>query len=341
MNLKDLNIIIDAIAVVLIPINQILFQCLIIIIYYYLFTTMSLRVNNITPNIQQHKAFIYLVAFVCVMLDWFIWNNCMQTSLFASILIIYIAYNINTSTNISTFIGIINDSRTLVQQNNNDNKKIQEQHILEDLYRQKQEDDINLITFIPKNINLETLETLETLVKNNNPDPYEKTLINNNIGTYELKDAYKSNELPNNTLSINYTDIQLNNLYNAPQYKNIENDISDNSLGNAIHQSSIDSIDSIAIDSSKNHSSIIKQKQFLDDKWLFTEDRTYNDNCKSCLGKNIKGNSKGNDKGNNTSCNIVKFGRELQECTNQENTISEKQLNTISNSNRIEPIYKF
>ena len=43
---------------------------------------------NSLLNISTHKSFIYLIFIICVILDWFIWNNSIQTSLFISILIL-------------------------------------------------------------------------------------------------------------------------------------------------------------------------------------------------------------------------------------------------------------
>ena len=77
------------------------------------------------------------------------------------------------------------------------------------------------------------------------------------------------------------------------------------------------------------------------------KENTYNDNCKNCKGnKNTDNTSNSSNLTPNTNtnknaiCSVVKFGQELEECTNQNNSITNKQLDKIS-TNKIEPIYKF
>ena len=89
MNQKEFNLLLSELSNSIKPINQLLFECLVLIIFYYLFNTISF-INNDISNSKSHISFIYLIAFICIVLDWFIWNNHIQTSLFTSILLVYI-----------------------------------------------------------------------------------------------------------------------------------------------------------------------------------------------------------------------------------------------------------
>ena len=86
MKQKEFNILINEISNKIKPINQLLYESLILIVFYYIFDTIK--------NTQLHKSFILLIASLCIILDLCIWNNIIQTTLFISILIIYISYNI-------------------------------------------------------------------------------------------------------------------------------------------------------------------------------------------------------------------------------------------------------
>jgi hypothetical protein len=66
------------------------------------------------------------------------------------------------------------------------------------------------------------------------------------------------------------------------------------------------------------------KNNFLEKEWL--NSRTYNDNCNS-------------SKPISTTNKYIKYGRELSNCTNQEGTINNEQLENIS-TNIIKP-YKF
>ena len=84
------------------------------------------------------------------------------------------------------------------------------------------------------------------------------------------------------------------------------------------------------------------KKQFLVDNWLTLKENTYNDNCINCKGNkdNDTKHTKHTNSNKNAICSVVKFGQELEECTNQNNSITNKQLDKIS-TNKIVPIYKF
>ena len=64
MNQKDFNALLNNITTLIIPLNQLLYECLIIIILYYLFNALEFR------NVGLHKPFIYLIAIIFIGLDW-------------------------------------------------------------------------------------------------------------------------------------------------------------------------------------------------------------------------------------------------------------------------------
>ena len=206
MNQKDFNILINIVSDTIKPINQLLYQCLILIVFYYFFTAINFT------NISLHKSFTWLFIIICIIIDWFIWNNIIQTLLFASILIIYITYNINIARTVSTFIDTMNKTKDITDIN-----KMNEiyNNIYTDLQRQTLDDSIQEndnaikeITYIPKYIDL----------KNNiTPSAFDKKLD----GINELKSAYTSS-IPNlHITDSQYAEIMLKDLYDTPQYKNI------------------------------------------------------------------------------------------------------------------------
>ena len=350
MNQKDFNLLLSNISNSIHPINQLLFECLVLFIFYYLFNTITLK-NEIDKNSSNIK-FIYLICLICILLDWFIWNNCIQTSLFISILIVYIIYNLNNSRNISTFINIVNDSRNINNINNQIENENNNNRLEAEYEKTKEQDKLNMITFIPKEIDYKN--------PNNNPNykpnPYEKKLT----GIYELNSAYSSGIPSLHLTDSEFAVQQLNNLYDTPQYKNIKKKLSDKSLDNYNEKDDKEpSVSSFFIinkneneDEYENEESYYQdtnlelfrkpRREFLDSKWLDLKENTYNDNCKNC-----KSNSKSNTTNTNTNtntnknaiCSVVKFGQELEECTNRKNIVNHNQLNKISN-NKIEPIYK-
>jgi len=331
MNQKEFNLILSEISNRLKPINQLLYECLVLIILYYLFNTISFIKKDAKEN-NNHISFIYLICFICILLDWFIWNNQVQTSLFSAILIVYTIYNINKSKTISTFINIINESRDINKLNIQNDNEIKNNELDQEYQRAIQEDKLNRITFIPKEIDF----TNSSNNPNYSPDAYEKNLV----GINELNSAYSS-EIPSiHITDSQFAELQLNSLYDSPQYKNIKNMDTDKSLDNYNKKQETRNTE-LSSDLFKN-----PKKQFLDNSWLNLKENTYNDNdnCKNCKGNNstnITNNTKPiNTKNKNAICSLVKYGQELEECTNQTNKVNNKQLDKISN-NKIEPIYNF
>ena len=333
MNQKEFNLLINDISNIVKPLNQLLYECLVLIIFYYIFNTISF-LNN---NSKIHKPFVYLIFIICIGLDWFIWNNCDQSSLFIAILFIYIVYNFNVSNTISTFINSINESK----KNNKYNKQVENDmkyNLLEqDMKNSKIKDDIDKITFIPKDFT--PTKTIE---------PYEKTMV----GINEINKAYSLTELPISVLGLNYADIKLSELHKTPQYKNeysstLDIEISDDLIGNTSNPKITDSNSNgdsnsndyndyndynINREMNKINTDLFRnpKREFLDNKWLEINDNTYNDVCTNCTTLN-KGNA---------ICSVSKYGKGLEECTNQKESVNDVQLIKISN-NKVEPIYKF
>jgi hypothetical protein len=342
MNLKEFNQSLAALSSIVKPLNQLLYQSFILIVYYYIFECISFsKYNKVNYNIDKHKSFIYLFAFLCIIFDWFVWNNSTQTILFISISIIYITYSFNKSNQIATFINYINNSREINIINDKEKKnKIDSEMNSEmntEIINLNNQEKLEQIIFIPNNINLSNNK------KKQNPKPYNfgfNSINAKTIGKFEINDAYSSSELPTDKVFNNYTQEQLNNLYASSQYKNIRHDSSNDTTLIENENTSNDDDD----DSNRDRDLFRKPiNKFLDDKWLKIKDGTYNDNCKSCKldNANDTNNDTKKQKNKNAICYIGKFGKELAECTNQEDTINSKQLQKISNSRHIEPIYKF
>lgn len=96
MNNKEYNQFINDISTCLSPLNQILYQIFTLITLHILFT-------KIQTNYSIHKSFVILYALLIISLDWFIWNNVVNTGLFICILLIYIKYNQNYFNLVDTF----------------------------------------------------------------------------------------------------------------------------------------------------------------------------------------------------------------------------------------------
>lgn len=326
MNLKEYNSLLDEISNFIKPLNQILYQILILITLYLLFTKLKTNqteypiqytIQYTAQNTQQHKktnqSFIILFAILAVGLDWFIWNNTIQTALFISIITVYIYYNFKNLNIISTFINFTKELSNAAP------------IITEPLSKNSSSCGIPILP-IP-----------EILINNNKtPLPFDI----NSTETKEINEVYKSDKPYISITDTKYAEIMLNDLYNTPQYKNIQHDDIDTTLDNNIHFAYNKSNEEL-INSFKN-----PKKEFLDSSWLNINNRTYNDNCTSCKTPRKSSNSSSNltkditnnpNRGKNAICTVVNFGRELGECTNQEGTINPEQLEKISD-NRVIPL---
>lgn len=305
MNQKDYSNLLNNITTLIIPLNQLLYECLILIVLYNLF-------NSITfCNISLHKQFIYLIAFIFIGIDWFIWSNTIQTSLFTCILVLYITYNFTKSKSISTFIDLINDSRNNYMIQTNINNKINNINNNNKIIKQKEQDEIDSITYIPKYFNMNDN-------KNKSPEPFNKNIMEIN----NLYVAYPSENLPSTHITDSrYVETILNSLYETPQYKKQDLENPANKYNeNLKTKEEIDDLELF------RH----PKKKFLDSKWLESKDYKYNDTCSGCMSNKPKAE--------NAICSVAHFGYALEECTNQEGIISNSQLNNISN-NKLKPIW--
>ena len=313
MNQKDFKLLISNISIIIKPINQLLYESIILIIFYYIFNSISFininnnKSNNKSNNTQSnHKKFIYLIFIICIILDWFIWNNYIQTFLFISILYLYIIYNFDKSNTISTFINVMNNSKTINKANTEYEIDLNNNKLYENNNERLEQEKINMITFVPKDI-----------IVNYDPEPYQKNLE----GINEINSAFSSSIPSIRITDSKFADDQLINLYDTPQYKNSEN-----------AKKSDESDESHEL-SNTNNLNLFKnpKREFLDNKWLTLKENTYNDNCKSCKSAN--------NQNKNAICSVVKYGQELEECTNQLNKVNNNQLDKIS-TNSVTPIYK-
>jgi hypothetical protein len=123
----------------------------------------------------------------------------------------------------------------------------------------------------------------------------------------------------------------LNELYQTPQYRNNHppNEI-DSSLANNIHQTTANTLDThIMSDEELLESFRHPKRQFIDSQWLSTPIvGTYNDN-NLCKTSSCKNDNKSN---RDAICNVAQFGKKLEQCTNQEYSVSVVQLDKISNN---------
>ena len=120
MDKKEFNNLIDEISNKVKPINQLLYQSLILIVFYYIFDTIK--------KIKLHKYFILLCALIFIILDLYIWHNTVQTMLFSAILVIYISFNINKEKSIDQFIDTMN---SIKDENDKNIKEIWEKEEIE------------------------------------------------------------------------------------------------------------------------------------------------------------------------------------------------------------------
>ena len=167
MNQKDYSNLLDKVSDIIIPINQLLYQSIILIILYYYFNGIS---SNIDRDLDKHKSFTYLFIIICIFIDWNIWHNHIQTSLFLAILILYVMYNFKTAKSVSSFIKTMNQSK----QNSINNKKIL-------IHNEKTKNDtinnsninlkkITLIPQIPQNIQIQN--SIHSIITNNQFNKY-------------------------------------------------------------------------------------------------------------------------------------------------------------------------
>ena len=196
MNFKEYNNLLDEISNFIKPLNQILYQILILITIYLLFSKLKTNqtenhTRNTSLNNKTHKSFIILFVILVIGLDWFIWNNIVQTTLFISILTVYIYYNFQNLNIISTFMNFtktLSDSTPL---------------ITDSLYHINEHKEHSEITVLP---------TPEIFINGNNtPLPFDI----NSMETKEINEVYKSDKPNMSITDTKYAEIMLYDLYNG------------------------------------------------------------------------------------------------------------------------------
>ena len=296
--------------------NQLIFEILILLVLYiFINRILSSSDDGYIFLSRNSKSVVILFCLFAVALDWFIWNNLLQTLLFAAILLIYIRYNINNFKLISTFINITSSELKTA-----DTLPISSESVIKtgECYA----------PVIPE-MDLVSLPYDLKVVKPFGIMAYDKTESN----IHAINDVYKSDKPYVTITDSNYANIMLEELYKTPQYQNTHtyNEI-DFSLANDIHYSKENSDGNQNLNNSDNESEkndiLLKsfrnpERRFLDDRWLSIKG-IYNDNCKvSWCGKN---------KNKDAICNVVQFGKPLEQCTNQDYKVSVDQLDNISNN---------
>jgi Ca2+/Na+ antiporter len=305
MNQHDFGVLVKDIGNVVNPFNHLIYQIVILIALYNLISRISFK------NISRHRSFIILFSVMVIAIDWFIWNDIMQTIIFAVVLYIYITYHYNNYQQLETFLDIIKNQKQNNKQITNDNKK----------KIKKQNELLEHMT----NMETKQKQELEKMIYNPAPCmPQKEPASYSKLGTNDLRVAYKSDAIEQVITDSKFADTMLNALYGSSQYKNIKPQCTDELLLNNIHMSPEEVV---PIDVFRH-----TKKEFLDNKWLQSKDYKYNDNCPPQLRD-------GSTRRKNAICSLVGYGNELSECTNQEVTITKAQLDSISN-NHLEPIYK-
>jgi hypothetical protein len=303
MKEQDYNNLITSVSNRLVYVNQLLYEILVII-------TLYIFLDRIQTNLYlSHNATSVIIIFTILALgvDWFIWSNPIQTFLFGAILLIYIRYNMSNMQIISSFIDMTGEYA-------------------------------NVALFQPP--------SESTTIKCNTPRipemvdlPYDTADVKpygimaydrNDSSISSIQDSYKSDQPLATITDSNYARIMLNELYQTPQYRNNHppNEI-DSSLANDIYQTHLDLDTKIMIDEELLESFRHPKRQFIDSQWLSTPIvGTYNDNnlCKNGICKNDNKSSR------DAICNVAQFGKKLEQCTNQEYSVSDVQLDKISNN---------
>jgi hypothetical protein len=307
MKEQEYNNLIHTLSNALAPINQLLYEILVIsALYIYLerIQSNSLYISNNSLSV------IIIFTIFALGIDWYLWCNPIQTILFGAILIIYIRYKLSNIQLISSFVnmtGVYADAAVL-----------------------KPEDSIDSCQHAPSIPEMVDLPYDTTNVKPYGIMAYDK----NESSINSIQDAYKSDQPLATITDSSYANMMLNELYQTPQYRNNHppNEI-DSSLANDIHKSVVPN----SLDTSKmSDEELLKsfrhpKREFIDNKWLsIPGNGTYNDNN---LCKNNTSNIKlVQNKNKDAICNLAQFGKKLEQCTNQEYSVSVDQLDKISSN---------
>lgn len=308
MREKEYNDLLKNVSVGLGGLNQVIYELLVLLVLYIFINRIYSSISSNPGFLSRNsKSVIILFSIFAVVLDWFIWFNPIQTLLFTAVLVIYIRYNLTNLQIISTFIDLTGQT----------SRGVDAAPILPS-------DESSRTSWEPAAIASMDLVSLPYDTKNIRPFgilAYDKT----DALRVPINDAYKPGKPYVTITDSAYAKVMLDELYQTPQYQNshVPDEI-DSSLANDIHypdSAKQETNDAALLNSFRNPT-----RQFLDSHWL-TGDGTYNDICKlpNCR---VKSNGANRD----AICNVVPFGKPLEQCTNQENTVSINQLDKISNN---------
>lgn len=305
MKEQDYNNLIFTISNYIAPLNQLLYEILVIITLYIFLEKIQLNLslsNNAT-------SVIIIFTILALGLDWYVWNNPTQTLVFGAILLIYIRYNFSNFQLISSFVNLTGEYADAAKA---------------ELYQPPSESTTRECNTprIPEMVDL-PYDTTEVKPGANGIMAFDKS----EASISSIYDAYKSEQPPATITDSKYAQIMLDELYQTPQYLNNHppNEI-DSSLANDIHQTQIPRktalTDEELLDSFRH-----PKKQFLDNRWLSMPGiGTYNDNL-LCRQNTSKGKQN-----KDAICSLVQFGKTLEQCTNQDYNVAIDQLDKISNN---------
>lgn len=305
MKEQEYNQLISRVSSLITPLNQLLFEIVVIsAIYIYLE-----RIQSVSLYLSHNSiSVIIILAILALGVDLYIWHNPIQTVLFGAILVIYIRYRINNTQLISNFINITrehSDAAQLAQDNDDNDASYNE-------CNKPRTPAINEMIDLPYDT---------TDIKPYGIMAYDAAESSIN----SIYDAYKSEQPPATITDSNYARVMLNELYQTPQYNNSHPpDAIDVSLANDIYPTAKEMNDKELLDSFRH-----PKRDFLDKRWLSTPElRTYNDNSLCTVGTC----SAARDTKKDAICNVIQFGKKLEQCTNQDYSVSIDQLERISNN---------
>jgi len=315
MKEQEYNQFVSRVSSFITPVNQLLFEIIVIsAIYIYLE-----RIQSISLYLSRNSiSVITILTILAICVDLYIWRRPIQTLLFSAILVIYIRYRISNTQLISNFINITKDYADAAELARVNDASYSECNI-------------------PRTTSIHEMIDLPydtTDIKPFGIMAYDKTETSIN----SIHDAYQSDNNPPATITdSNYARIMLNELYQTPQYinsyvPNATQHATQHTIPNAINSSPANDIfptkkgmtDEELLDSFRN-----PKREFLDARWLSKPElKTYNDNslCKVGTCKALQNTKK------DAICNVVQFGKKLEQCTNQDNSVSIDQLEKISNN---------
>jgi len=316
MKEQDYNNLITSVSNRLVHVNQLLYEILVIV-------TLYIFLDRIQTNLYlSHNASSVIIIFTILALgvDWIIWSNPIQTFLFGAILLIYIRYNMSNMQIISSFIDMTGEYANVA------------------LF-QPHSESTTIECNTPRVPEMVDLPYDTSDIKPYGIMAYDK----NDASISSIHDSYKSDQPSATITDSSYARIMLNELYQTPQYRNNHppNEI-DSSLANNIHQTNLNTLDTpdtpdtpdtldthIMSDEELLESFRHPKRQFIDSQWLSTPIvGTYNDN-NLCKTSSCKNDNKSN---RDAICNVAQFGKKLEQCTNQEYSVSVVQLDKISNN---------